>query len=236
MNINQDISGLIHLQGVDSRLQEVEEKMGELQKTVQEMRAPLNQLEERKDDLLVRIPELRQEMLSLEQSIQEYGDKTQKSRDKLPLITTQKEYFALQKEIETMQKEKSKLEEDLLGKMAALDELQKEKDEVLSQCRVEEETFLRKKQEMENQNIHFDSEHKELKLKREGIAGGINPKYLNHYNKILRHKGPPALVRIIDGNCQGCHVTLPPQLYNDVRKAKSIITCSFCGRILYAEK
>ncbi len=236
MNIKEDISELIHLQGVDSRLQEVEERMGELQKAIQKVRAPLNQLEERRDDLLGRVPELRHEMLRLEQSIKEHTDKIQKSKDKLPLITTQKEYFALQKEIETMQKEKNKLEEDLLSKMGTLEDLQKEKDEVLSQCQVEEDAFLKKKQEMENENVHFDSEHNELKLKRESIASEINPKYLKHYNKILTHKGPPALVRIIDGNCQGCHVTLPPQLYNDVRKANSIITCTFCGRILYAEK
>lgn len=235
MTIKEDISGLIHLQTVDTRLQEVEEMMETLRMDIRGVKTPLTQLETRRDELISRISELRREMLRLEQSINEDDDKIQKSRDKLPLITTQKEYFALQKEIETMQKEKSRMEQDLLTRMGTLEELQKERDEVSSQCQVEEAAFLKKKQEMENANTHFDAENNELKLKREDISREISPKQLNHYNRILAHKGPPALVPIIERTCQGCHVTLPPQVYNDVRKANSIITCSYCGRILYSQ-
>jgi predicted nucleic acid-binding Zn-ribbon protein len=134
-----------------------------------------------------------------------------------------------------MEKEKEADEERLLKNMENYETIQKEKDELVEQCKEEEKVFLKNQEEMLTESTQFDAEEKELKSKRDLLTGEIDPRYLGHYNKILQHKGGPAVVQIVDSNCRGCHMTLPPQLFNDVRKGTSIITCSFCNRILYVE-
>ena len=42
-----------------------------------------------------------------------------------------------------------------------------------------------------------------------------------------------AVVPIISGVCQGCHMSLPPQLNNMLARFESIETCPTCHRLIY---
>jgi predicted nucleic acid-binding Zn-ribbon protein len=42
-----------------------------------------------------------------------------------------------------------------------------------------------------------------------------------------------ALAEARDWKCLACRMTIRPQVFNDIRKGDSIITCESCGRILY---
>jgi predicted nucleic acid-binding Zn-ribbon protein len=235
MTVKATIDGLIHLQRINDRLVEIEGKRKELEGAILNVRDPLTRLETRRDLLITRVSELRAEMHRMELTVQENRDKIHKSQEKLPLITTQKEYFALKKEIEGMEREKDGLEEKLLQDMETFEELQKERDEVVSECEEEEKAFHEKKETMASENSHYDTEYKTLTAEKESICYEIDPEHLENYKKVLIYKGAPAVVQIVAGNCQGCFMNLPPQLYNDVRKGESVITCSFCNRILYVE-
>jgi predicted nucleic acid-binding Zn-ribbon protein len=35
--------------------------------------------------------------------------------------------------------------------------------------------------------------------------------------------------------CDGCHMSIPPQLYNELQKSNELITCPSCSRIIYWE-
>jgi predicted nucleic acid-binding Zn-ribbon protein len=235
MAIKEDINGLVRLQEIDSRLQEIEDKRDVLKQAIQKVREPLNALETERDVVTERMETLQRDTRNLEGSAAELTDRIQRSSEKLPLITTQKEYFALQKEIETMAREKERLEETLLANMGTLEELQKEAVDLANRCTEEETNFVTRKDEMERDAADFDTETAELNQQRKSIATGIDARYLAHYNKVVLYKGSPVVVKIVDGNCRGCHMTLPPQLFNDVRRGDSVITCSFCNRILYVE-
>jgi predicted nucleic acid-binding Zn-ribbon protein len=88
---------------------------------------------------------------------------------------------------------------------------------------------------MESESSQFDMETQKLTEEKENVSRELNSRYLGLYNRVLMSRGSPAVVQIVEGNCQGCHMTLPPQLAHDIRKGASIITCSFCQRILYVE-
>ncbi len=236
MTIQEEIHELIRLQEIDTKLLEIHEKKTELEEEIQKVREPLSRMENERDDLNQKVEELSKEVRALEQNVPDQEERIRKSREKLPQITTQKEYFAVLKEIETMERDKENLEESLLKKMGTLEELQSERDRLTAQCREEEKTFQEKRDRMIEEHSHYDTETEKLNTEKENISREIDPQYLAHYQKVLNYKGSPAVVKIIDGNCQGCFMTLPPQLFNDVRKGGHIITCSYCNRILYAEK
>ena len=33
--------------------------------------------------------------------------------------------------------------------------------------------------------------------------------------------------------CNGCHMNIPPQLYNELQKTKELLSCPNCNRIMY---
>jgi hypothetical protein len=53
-------------------------------------------------------------------------------------------------------------------------------------------------------------------------------KYLNVKR---RHSNP--LADVSNGICRGCHMNIPPQLYNNVRKFDIVYNCPWCFRLLY---
>ena len=60
--------------------------------------------------------------------------------------------------------------------------------------------------------------------------------FLSLYQKIKQKRAEPIVVPVEDSCCQGCHVNIPPQLFNEVKKCKTIIKCPHCSRILYWKK
>jgi len=42
-----------------------------------------------------------------------------------------------------------------------------------------------------------------------------------------------AIVAVSRGICSGCHMNIPPQLYNELQRSEQILCCPNCNRILY---
>jgi len=71
------------------------------------------------------------------------------------------------------------------------------------------------------------------KERNELLIQSCDKAILGHYQKLIQKGNGLAVVSVVDGICQGCHLNIPPQLYNEVLKQKELITCPFCHRILY---
>ena len=56
---------------------------------------------------------------------------------------------------------------------------------------------------------------------------------LDLYRRLLTGRKGLAVVGIKNGTCQGCFLSLPPQLVQEVRRQDRILTCSHCQRILF---
>ena len=44
-----------------------------------------------------------------------------------------------------------------------------------------------------------------------------------------------AVVSVWKEVCDGCHMSIPPQLYNELQKSTRLLTCPNCNRIIYWE-
>lgn len=72
-----------------------------------------------------------------------------------------------------------------------------------------------------------------LKEERAALASDIDASWLSKYQLIFKNKGDSAIVNSVNGTCAGCFMKLPPQLVHDARKAETMTSCSYCGRLLY---
>ena len=79
----------------------------------------------------------------------------------------------------------------------------------------------------------LETKVREIKLKRDDLAKDIAGGALRLYNKIIENKQDRALVTAEKSICTGCHMRLPAHVSCDLKKKSALITCSFCGRILY---
>jgi hypothetical protein len=50
---------------------------------------------------------------------------------------------------------------------------------------------------------------------------------------IFSRRGGLAVVEIRGGTCQGCHMNIPPQLFNLIQRNEQVIPCPNCQRILH---
>ena len=62
---------------------------------------------------------------------------------------------------------------------------------------------------------------------------GVAKRYLVSYERLSKSRWP-ALVKVGGDNiCGGCHMTLPVSKIQDIRRGSNVVTCDFCGRLVY---
>jgi predicted nucleic acid-binding Zn-ribbon protein len=147
-------------------------------------------------------------------------------------VKTGKDYMAAQREVEATRKMASDREEELLKLIEAIEAGKKsiethEKDveELRAHVTSEEQAINAKLEEMRGKTSGERAE-------RDAIAKKVRPDVLKRYGTIRIRRGL-AVVPVIKGTCQGCHMSIPPQLFNLLQRGNSIETCPQCNRIIY---
>ncbi len=70
-----------------------------------------------------------------------------------------------------------------------------------------------------------------LKDKRQLVSGEIDSPVIKLYEKLQKQKGQ-AVVKVEQGICRGCRISLPSSDLQQVR-SRSLVQCSSCGRLLF---
>jgi len=135
-------------------------------------------------------------------------------------------------EIEELKRQNSILEDgiiELMEKIESGEELLEKKKKELEK----EEQNYQKKMEEGNKNLEeLKKEKEKLENKKAQLSPSISANLLTRYGKLIKAKGR-ALVPVVNGTCGGCHMELPPQILNEVKSGKRLVTCERCSRILY---
>ena len=72
---------------------------------------------------------------------------------------------------------------------------------------------------------------REVEHARQSISSRVRPDILRIYAMVFSKRGN-AVAEITNGVCRGCHISLPPQLYNQILRAERVHQCPNCQRIL----
>jgi predicted nucleic acid-binding Zn-ribbon protein len=101
--------------------------------------------------------------------------------------------------------------------------------------------------EMESRRVEIDSQLKEwtaaaetnrqrletLRGERGAKMQALGPEARATYERLSRMRSGFALAEARDYSCMACRMKIRPQVFADIRRGESIITCESCGRILY---
>jgi predicted nucleic acid-binding Zn-ribbon protein len=232
LTIAQKLDALLHLQSLDSQLDELIKIRGGLPEEVRDLEDDIAGYE-------TRIGKFQSEIKTLDEEI-ERNRAAKKDAEKLIAkykeqqmnVRNNREFDAISKEVELQS-----LEIELAEKR--INEAQfraRGKDEEIKNTQgllnERKEDLKAKKQELDQITSESQDEEKEIIRQSDEQATTIEPRLLNSYRKIRGNAlNGLAVVMVKRGACGGCFNVVPPQRQADIKDKKKIIVCEHCGRI-----
>ena len=229
----QDLEGLIKLQGLDAEIAEFDAAAAAIPVQIRMMEQQLAQAKAALDAATVEVERLQKLRRQKERDLDEAGGELKKRQGRLYEVKTNQEYTATLKEVEGLKQKISALEEEVLIRLDDIDSTEKTRDHEEAKVRVTQAEFLKNKQQREGELLELQSHLLTLRRARERWSGSVEASSLQLYLRLLKSRGGLAVAQAAGRSCEGCHVTLTHQLYNEVRRNEEIRTCEGCGRILY---
>ena len=225
---------LYELQHIDLEIQSFRETLAQLNlqiganDVVLKAKADLDAMKKHLAEVSQKCRDMEWETEDLRKSISKLNEKLYGGK-----VGNPKELLSLEHELENFNTKLRGKEDDLLELMNE-EEITKKNMAIQSErvVRLEEDwqqqqkVLVQKRHEVEKQLLEIDK-------KRQEVASSIDSQALTLYEGLRLKKGQ-AVVKVEQGTCQGCRITLP---MNEWQRAKSgtIVQCSSCGKILYLE-
>ena len=230
------LQDLIDLQETDLRLEELALRKRRLPEMIEAAGRPLQVAQAERDSLkkdfdvaLHDRKSREQDLAAQEQAISKLEDRAVKGE-----IKTNKEFQAHRFEIELAKKKKGEIEDQLLLLMEQVDTKKKELTRAEEAVKTSEQRFNVEKTTLEGSVGALEAELAEVTRKRKEMAAGVEPSLLRTYEKLRVTRKGQALAGVTkEGNCRACRLQIEPQVVSDVKRANTVLTCSYCHRILY---
>ncbi|PRY39329.1 hypothetical protein CLV58_108219 [Spirosoma oryzae] len=232
LTIAQKLDALLHLQSLDSQLDELIKIRGGLPEEVRDLEDDIAGFETRIGKFQGEIKALEEEIERNRSAKKDAEKLITKYKDQQMNVRNNREFDAISKEVELQS-----LEIELADKRISEAQFRaRGKDEEIkntqSLLNERKEDLKAKKQELDQINEESQEEEKEIIRQRDEQATGVEPRLLNSYRKIRGNAlNGLAVVMVKRGACGGCFNVVPPQRQADIKDKKKIIVCEHCGRI-----
>ena len=211
--INQELTDIPARQKAErTRLEEHQQALAAAEEQLKKRQSDLKQLELEADGHKARIEKLRQQQLTLK---------------------TNKEFKVMEGEIASTENDIKKLEDREITLMEQIENAREDVRARQADLAEEEEAVVADCKELDERATELKAELTEAEAARAEAATGIDAEWLTRYDQIWSRRDS-ALVEVRNGVCGGCHMRLPPSAAHDARKRMAMVTCDFCGRMLYA--
>jgi predicted nucleic acid-binding Zn-ribbon protein len=87
---------------------------------------------------------------------------------------------------------------------------------------------------VEDKPEKLTKKQKLLVAERQGLTEGISKPLLRTYERMRDSRlKSNAVVRVINGVCQGCFLVVTKSVIMQLKKGNNLILCEHCGRILF---
>ena len=231
--MNLDIINLVKLQQLDLRIAELQAIEAEGPQRMAVVEEELREAEEKVAASLSREDELQKRHRELESEITDSEEKATSNRARQLQAKNNEEYRALLKEAEYLKKSNSTREDEILNIMEELETLTEENKKLRVWLEEIRKSAAEKKREVEQWLTVSLADQGKLDTERSLLAKDLPRQLLSTYKRIYNGRNGRAVVPIIDGICQECHLQIPPQSYNELQRNQTILACPNCQRILY---
>jgi predicted nucleic acid-binding Zn-ribbon protein len=230
--VKETLEQLLAVQEHDRQIMRFEREMKDIPARKEDIREHVNDARQALEDAREKLKSATVKMKDIEIGVDASKDKISAHQRQESDVKTNAEYTALQREIFQLKQKIMKYEDDELVIMEDM-----EKMRVLIAVREEElteqESHIQEDIDILNERMAELSVNLErLKKERAELVESIDPKWLARYERAVQHRAGPAIVSVEGKTCTGCHMALPPQSIQNVKRGQTIEICDFCGRFL----
>jgi len=234
--VREEIVNLIKLQEIDRKISAIDKAKEEFPESLREAEQALAQKKKEYEALENEIEELQFKRRKFEEELEQEYQRLKKSQTRLMEVKAQREYQALLKEIEEIKKANKQREEELLQMMERIEALNKEKEKLQEEIAALEKRVAEEREKYEARRAELDKEREVIWREREAIAAKIPANLLKRYEFVKSRRNGVAVVPVNDAICDGCHMNIPPQLYNELQRDDRVYECPICQRIIFFKK
>ena len=227
---------LVHLQETDERIVAFQKEEEKIPQEIMEKEKTVGLLEEEHNQIRATLDGLENQISELNRELEEVKEHQRRSQARALAVKTQREYQAVQRESEIARKRRGELESQIKEFMEEKGVIEESYLDVESRIGVETKTLKKERSEADNRLKKIQSEREDLEKNREVEASLIDPVLLGKYQKVFERYRGKGVVRVSGAVCNGCFMTIPPQLYNQVLAQGGVHQCPNCGRIIYVDQ
>lgn len=232
MSIREQIAALEELAAIDVDIRRIDEELGSQRSSLEILRTESKELEARVGADRERLSEMEKTRNELHVELRQMGQQVDRSREKLQRSRNERESNAAQREMEELRKLQRDREVEInkLGDLCelargAIVDTQKKLDELTAALAGSSDGVTQRLGELEGEKLTSNET-------RKAIVGRLPPTLYRRYESI-RTRRPFAIAKTHDGICQGCHIRVPPMMFQKMLRQEEFEQCPNCRRILY---
>jgi len=231
--MKEQLKALLTLAEIDNEINNLREIREARPRQLEPFRARAQSRKEKAERVKEELHRLRLASDKAEREIREKEEEIKKCQVQLNTTRSNDEFQVLQEMRKRLEEEVSRKEEEgleMLSKAEQLGEELKQAEEEYEESRKELEDAER---ETQGEIEEIDARIRKLSEARREAKAKVDPKYLAQYERILERHHDRAVVPVEGGVCQGCFMSVTPQMINTLMIGKEIVLCKSCQRILY---
>lgn len=221
------------LQALDQERRELIQQRQKLDEEQAVLQVELERVQAMADSLADTIETRQEERRELLGKLEHERGLAARAEARLPQIKTQREYLAVLKEVDTAKKQIKELGDQLAAKDRDLEALTADKTEKDAEVAALSEQTAARQAEIAAVAVGLDAGLADHGRQRDDLTGQLPVPLRKRYDMLLERRNGMAVVEARDGACLGCHMHLPPQLFNRLYVAKEVQSCPHCNRLLY---
>jgi predicted nucleic acid-binding Zn-ribbon protein len=226
---------LLRLQAIDTRVLELKTTIAGLPKPLENDKLNLVKLERMLADEKTHLAETERWRNDQEGLIASEDEAIRKAKTKLQSAKGSKDYTAANREMDNKRRARSEREDEVLKVLEALEKAKADLEAHASHVAKLRERVTAEEQRIGQQIAELEVEATRALDGRDQIVAQLDRTLLQRYEKVHKQRGN-AVVSVRAGVCQGCHMSIPPQLNNMLAARRDIQFCPRCNRIIYHEE
>lgn len=221
------------LQDIDLILRDAMMEINRIRETIQKNNSELEELKERIKQLQEEIKEKESRRKQMENEIRADEEVVKRWENRSKEIKSGREYQALMREISLTKKDISDKESELLMLMEEIEKQEKELENLTGIFNEKNSKWKSEHEGLEKRILEDENIIKENSIKKEELMQSISPSLLQRYERIKSQREGIAIVEARDYICMGCNMNIPPQVYNQVLRRETLVSCPYCQRLLF---
>lgn len=223
---------LYQLQEVDLEIEASEQTLSQLSRQLGDNRVVV-EAQARLTSAQEQLAELKRRQRSAEGDIDDLVSKITAVEEQLysGRIMNPKELSSLQHEVELLKTKRDQLETKALEIMDQVESTEASVTAITSEFNKLEAEWHHQQQQLSTDIEALKSKLSDLGDKRQRHSAEIDSWAVTVYDTLRKQKGQ-AVVKVEQGICRGCRISLP---VSELQQARSgnLVQCSSCGRILF---